>query len=155
LPGSRKQELDRVLPEMARTADKFPQFQFVVAGAPAFNARDYSPYLGGREIPVVFNSTYNLLLNSAAAVVTSGTATLETALLKIPQVVVYKGNAVSVSIARLLVKIKYISLVNLIMNDGIVKELIQQDCNPKAISSELDMLLNDHLYRTGMMINYD
>lgn len=155
LPGSRKQELDRVLPEMVKAADSFPGFQFVVAGAPTFTEDDYLPYLNGRKIPVIFNATYNLLRNSRAAVVTSGTATLETALLKIPQVVVYKGNPLSIAIARLLVKIKFISLVNLVMNEAVVKELIQEDCNSTMIARELDMMLNDKLYRTGMLINYD
>lgn len=155
LPGSRKQELERVLPEMVKAADKFPDYQFVIAGAPTFSAADYLPYLGGRKIDVIFNTTYNLLLNSAAAVVTSGTATLETAILKVPQVVVYKGNPVSIAIARMLVNIKFISLVNLVMDDTVVKELIQEDCNSVAIAKELDLLLNDQLYRTGMLINYD
>lgn len=155
LPGSRKQELDRVLPEIIKASDRFKEYQFIIAGAPSFGNEDYQPYLGGRRIPVIFNETYNLLLNSKAAVVTSGTATLETALLKIPQVVVYKGNPVSIAIARMLVDIKYISLVNLIMDDTVVKELIQQDCNATSIANELDMILHDHLYRTGMLINYD
>ena len=155
LPGSRKQELDRVLPEMVKAADSFPDFQFVIAGAPTFTADDYLPYLNGRKIPVIFDATYNLLRNSKAAVVTSGTATLETALLKIPQVVVYKGNPVSIAIARMLVNIKYISLVNLVMNEKVVKELIQEECNSVMIARELDMILNDKLYRTGMLINYD
>ena len=155
LPGSRKQELDRVLPEMVKTADRFPEFQFVIAGAPTFTADDYLPYLNGRKIPVIFNATYNLLRNSKAAVVTSGTATLETALLKTPQVVVYRGNTVSIAIARILVNIKFISLVNLVMNDAVVKELIQEDCNSSMIARELDLILNDHLFRTRMLINYD
>ena len=155
LPGSRKQELDRVLPEMVKAADRFSEYQFVIAGAPTFTADDYLSYLNGRNIPVIFNATYNLLLNSKAAVVTSGTATLETALLKVPQVVVYKGNPISIAIARILVNIKFISLVNLVMNDAVVKELIQEDCNSMMIARELDMILNDNLYRTGMLINYD
>jgi lipid-A-disaccharide synthase len=155
LPGSRKQELERVLPEMVRTADRFPEYQFVIAGAPSFTEEDYSAYLEGRKIPVIFNATYNLLLNSKAAIVTSGTATLETALLKIPQVVVYKGNPVSIAIARMLVKIKYISLVNLVMDQTIVKELIQEECTSRIIGNELDLILNDPLYRTEMLINYD
>lgn len=154
LPGSRKQELERVLPEMLGTASRFPQYQFVIAGAPSFCEDDYIQYLGGRKIPVIFGATYNLLLNSKAALVTSGTATLETALLGIPQVVLYKGNPVSIAIARMLVKIRYISLVNLVMNEGIVKELIQQDCISSKIGDELDLILNDTNYRTGMLINY-
>lgn len=155
LPGSRKQELERVLPEMVKTADRFPEFQFIIAGAPSFSEEDYLAYLQGRKIPVIFNATYNLLLNSKAAIVTSGTATLETALLKIPQVVVYKGNPLSIAIARLLVKIKYISLVNLVMDQTIVKELIQEQCTSSIIGDELDLILNDPLYRTEMLINYD
>ncbi|MES3016912.1 MAG: lipid-A-disaccharide synthase [Bacteroidota bacterium] len=155
LPGSRKQELDRLLPEMVKAADRFPDYQFVIAGAPTFTVDDYLPYLNGRDIPVIFNATYNLVRNSKAAVVTSGTATLETALLKTPQVVVYKGHTVSIAIARILVSIKFISLVNLIMDDAVVKELIQEDCNGKMIAQELDMILHDDLYRTRMLINYD
>jgi len=155
LPGSRKQELERVLPEMVRTADRFPEFQFVIAGAPSLSEEDYSGYMEGRKIEIIFNATYNLLLNSKAAIVTSGTATLETALLKIPQVVVYKGNPVSIAIARMLVKIKYISLVNLVMDQSIVKELIQEECTSRTIGDELDLILNDLLYRTEMLINYD
>jgi len=155
LPGSRKQELNRVLPEMIKAADKLPEFQFVIAGAPTFTKEDYLPFLNGHRIPIIFDATYNLLRNSKAAIVTSGTATLETALLKIPQVVVYKGNPVSIAIARLLVNIKFISLVNLVMNEAVVKELIQEDCNSVMIARELDMILNDKLYRTGMLINYD
>jgi len=155
LPGSRKQELDRVLPEMVKVTDDFPAYQFVIAGAPTFQEHNYALYLGGRKIPVIFNATYNLLLNSKAAIVTSGTATLEAGLLKTPQVVVYKGNPLSIAIARMLVNIKFISLVNLVMDSAIVKELIQEDCNSKKISQELDMILHDHLYATGMQINYD
>jgi lipid-A-disaccharide synthase len=155
LPGSRKQELERVLPEMVKTADRFPEFQFVIAGAPSFSEEDYSTYLEGRKIAVIFNATYNLLLNSKAAIVTSGTATLETALLKIPQVVVYKGNPLSIAIARMLVKIKYISLVNLVMDQTIVKELIQEQCTSIIIGDELDLILNDLNYRTKMLVNYD
>lgn len=155
LPGSRKQELERVLPEMIKTADRFSEFQFVIAGAPSFGEEAYSSYLKGRKITVIFNQTYNLLLNSKAAIVTSGTATLETALLKIPQIVVYKGNPVSIAIARALVKIKYISLVNLVMDQAIVKELIQEECTSQKIGDELDLILNDIPYRTAMLINYD
>ena len=155
LPGSRKQELDKVLPEMVLLSDRFPDYQFVIAGAPSFTYEEYKPFLKGRKIPIIFNNTYNLLYNSRAAVVTSGTATLETALLKTPQVVVYKGNSISVAIARFLVKIKFISLVNLIMDEEIVKELIQADCNPAKIAEELDLILHDPLYRTRMLINYD
>ncbi len=155
LPGSRRQELNKVLPEMLAVAERFPEYQFVIAGAPAFKAEDYNSYFMGKTFPVIFNNTYSLLTSSRAALVTSGTATLETALLKIPQVVLYKGNSISVAIARMLVKIKFISLVNLIMDEEVVKELIQEDCNPSKISEELDLVLHDALYRTKMLINYD
>jgi lipid-A-disaccharide synthase len=155
LPGSRRQELDRVLPEMLKTTNRFPNFQFAIAGAPSFSEYDYQKYLGGKNIPIIFNSTYNLLLNSEAAVVTSGTATLETALLKTPQVVVYKGNPISIGIARMLVNIKYISLVNLVMDDDVVKELIQEDCSGEKIGAELDLILNDEDHRSKMMQKYD
>lgn len=155
LPGSRKQELERVLPEMLKASDRFPQYQFVIAGAPSFTLAHYQTYLGERTIPVVFNATYNLLLHARAALVTSGTATLETGLLRVPQLVLYKGNALSIGIARMLVNIKFISLVNLIMNEGIVKELIQEDCTAETIAKELDLILEDTLTRTGMLINYD
>jgi lipid-A-disaccharide synthase len=155
LPGSRKQELSKILPEMVKLTDSFPEHQFVIAGAPNFNREDYQPFIGARNIPVVFNETYNLLLNSGAAVVTSGTATLETALLRIPQVVVYKGNPISITIARMLVKIRFISLVNLVMDDEVVKELIQEDCTAKKIAGELANILYDPLYLTQMLINYD
>lgn len=155
LPGSRRQELDKVLPEMLKTVDRFPDRQFAIAGAPSFSEKDYQQYLGGKKIPIIFNATYNLLLNSEAAVVTSGTATLETALLKIPQAVVYKGNRISISIARLLVNIKYISLVNLVMDATVVKELIQEDCSGEKIGDELDLILNNQNYRARMMQNYD
>jgi lipid-A-disaccharide synthase len=155
LPGSRKQELNKLLPDMVAVADRFPQYQFVVAGAPGFTREDYQTYIGDRNIQVIFNETYNLLLHSIAAVVASGTATLETALLKVPQVVVYKGNSLSIAIARLLIKIRFISLVNLIMNEEVVKELIQNDCNTDKIEEELNFLLHDPLYRTRMLINYD
>jgi len=155
LPGSRRQELKRLLTDMLQVSDDFPDYQFVIAGAPSFSIDDYQPFIGGRQIPVLFDQTYNLLLHAKAAIVTSGTATLETALFKVPQVVVYKGGRISVAIARLLVKIKFISLVNLIMGQEIVKELIQENCTPKSIKMELERLLQDSFYRGQMLGHYD
>ncbi|HYK77415.1 MAG TPA: lipid-A-disaccharide synthase [Daejeonella sp.] len=155
LPGSRKQELNKLLPVMLQVADFFPAYQFVIAGAPCFKPEEYQSYIGQRDIPVVFNETYNLLLHSRAALVTSGTATLETALLKIPEVVLYKANALTIAVGRLLVKIRFISLVNLIMDQLVVKELIQQDCTPKKIAAELEDILHDPVYRTRMLLQYD
>jgi lipid-A-disaccharide synthase len=155
LPGSRKQEINYLLPDMLAVADQFPDYQFVIAGAPSFNADYYQQYLKGKPILVLFDATYDILNNAYAAIVASGTATLETALFNVPQVVVYKGNPISIGIARMVIKINFISLVNLIVNKGIIKELIQQDCNPKAIGAELDSILNDPGYRKVMLANYD
>lgn len=155
LPGSRKQELVNILPDMVAVSDRFPNNQFIIAGAPTFTIDDYKPYIGERNIKVIFNNTYNLLLHSEAAIVASGTATLETALLKTPQIVVYKGNTISIAIARMVIKIRFISLVNLIMNDLVVKELIQNDCTSTSIADELNNILFDKTYRTKMLINYD
>lgn len=155
LPGSRKQEISRLLPDMVQVAARFPEYQFVVAGAPAFNPEYYQLYLNGANLPIVFDATYDLLTHAHAAIVASGTATLETALFNVPQVVVYKGSAVSIAIGRLVIAVKYISLVNLIMNKLVVKELIQQDCNPDKINAELQPLLTDSPQRTQMLAGYD
>ena len=155
LPGSRKQEISRLLPDMLGVTDQFPDHQFVIAGAPSFQKKYYDQFLGSKNISIVFNATYDLLKNADAAVVASGTATLETALFDVPQVVVYKGNNISITIARMVVKIKFISLVNLIMNKLVVKELIQQDCTPQTIATELDLIINNSNYRKKMLNNYD
>lgn len=155
LPGSRKQEISYLLPDILSVTEQFPEHQFVIAGAPSFNNEFYKQFLEGKNIPVLFNATYDLLTNSEAAIVASGTATLEAALFNIPQVVVYKGNNISIGIARMVVKIKYISLVNLIMNIPVVKELIQQDCNGQNIGAELNLIINDKSYRNSMLNNYD
>ncbi len=153
LPGSRKQEIAYILPVMLSVVDSFTEFQFVIAGAPSFSSDFYLPYTPGKNIPIVFSQTYNLLQNAEAALVTSGTATLETALLNIPQVVLYKGSKISIAIARLLVDIKFISLVNLIMGKGIVKELIQEDCNSEMLKTQLNFILAGEK-RTKMLLDY-
>lgn len=155
LPGSRRQEISRLLPDMVQVAARFPQYQVVIAGAPSFNSAYYDEHLGGQQIPLVFNATYNLLTNARAAIVASGTATLETALFNVPQVVVYKGGAISIAIARIVIAVKYISLVNLIMDKPVVKELIQGDCNPEQISAELSLLAEDTPQRAQMLAGYD
>jgi lipid-A-disaccharide synthase len=155
LPGSRRQEINYLLPDMIALADKFPDHQFVIAGAPSFKIDFYQQYMNGSSIPVLFNSTYDLLKNAKAAVVASGTATLETALFHVPQVVVYKGHPITIGIARALIKIRFISLVNLIMDRLVVKELIQGDYNLETAATELNMLLNDEAYRTSMLNNYN
>jgi lipid-A-disaccharide synthase len=154
LPGSRKQEIERLLPVMLSTLKKFPDYQFVIAGAPGFEPAYYAQFTGGNVVPLMFGQTYNLLHHAHAAIVASGTATLETALFKVPQVVVYKGGAISIAIARMLVKIKFISLVNLIMDKKVVTELIQEDCNTDLLSSTLSEILEGPV-RTRMLLDYN
>lgn len=154
LPGSRKQEISRLLPDMIAVARKWTGYQFIVAGAPSFETTYYEPWLKDTGIPVLFHATYDLLNHAEAAVVASGTATLETALFNVPQIVVYKGNPISIAIARAVVKIRFISLVNLIMDKRVVKELIQQDCNQDNIHEELQLILNDKPYRNKMLDDY-
>jgi lipid-A-disaccharide synthase len=137
LPGSRKQEIERLLPVMLSAVEHFPDYQFVVAAAPTFDEAYYHQFIGEKAVKLAFSQTYDLLATASAALVASGTATLETALFRVPQVVVYKGGTISIAIARLLVKIKFISLVNLIMDKKVVTELIQEDCNTKNITQEL------------------
>lgn len=141
LPGSRVQEIERLLPVMLSLTAQLPAYHFVIAGAPAFNEAYYQQFIGDKKVSLVFNQTYDLLHRAAAAVVASGTATLETALFKVPQVVVYKGGRISIAIARMVVKIRFISLVNLIMDKKVVEELIQEDCNPEKVYSCLYPLL--------------
>jgi len=142
LPGSRVQEIERLLPVMLTLTEQLPGYQFVVAAAPAFTADYYQQFIGSKKVKLVFNQTYDLLHHAQAAVVASGTANLETALLKIPQVVVYKGSPISIAIARMVVKIRFISLVNLIMDRKVVEELIQEDCNPTKVFQSLSVLLD-------------
>ncbi|MBL7888279.1 MAG: lipid-A-disaccharide synthase [Bacteroidia bacterium] len=141
LPGSRKQEVSVMLPLMLSMKKHYPNYQFVIAGAPSLPKEFYSPFLAGFDIPLIFGKTYQLLKQSKAALVTSGTATLETALFGVPEVVCYKGGKVSYLIARQLIKVKFISLVNLIMDKEIVKELIQDELNEMNLKLELDKLL--------------
>lgn len=155
LPGSRKMEIDAILPEMVDLYYAFPAHQFVLAGAPNFSEEYYKKYLGDLPISIVFNQTYDLLKNAQAAVVTSGTATLETGILKVPQVVVYKANPISILIARKLIKVRFISLVNLINNFLSVRELIQKDCTTTDIRDELKELTMNPAYRASVMENYD
>jgi lipid-A-disaccharide synthase len=155
LPGSRKQEISRLLPDMIAVAQKWPGYQFIIAGAPSFNKAYYDQYLQGSQIKLIFNSTYDLLNIAHAAIVASGTATLETALFNLPQVVVYKSSTISITIGRMVIRVKYISLVNLIMYSLVVKELIQRDCNPEKINDEMNLILNDEIYRDNMLAGYN
>jgi lipid-A-disaccharide synthase len=143
LPGSRRQEVRLKLPVMLQVAERFPQCRFVVAQAPGLDDAFLASFLSGRKgVEVRKGDTYGLLLEADAALVTSGTATLETALFGVPQVVCYKGNPLSYRIAKRLVKIRYISLVNLIMDREVVRELIQDDLTPDNLARELATILD-------------
>jgi lipid-A-disaccharide synthase len=142
LPGSRQQEILKKLPIMLEVAKHFPHYQFVVAKAPGLEESFYTELLAPyKNVTAVVNKTYELLSQSKAALVTSGTATLETALFAVPEVICYKGNAISYKIAKALVKIKYIGLVNLIMDKEVVKELIQHELTVENLKKELNELL--------------
>lgn len=155
LPGSRKQEILIKLPIMLEASRAFPQFQFAVAMAPGQEDSFYAPLLQGYpNVTAVRNKTYQLLLQSTAAFVTSGTATLETALFGVPEVVCYKGSNISYQIARRLIKVKYISLVNLIMDKLVVKELIQQELTPANLHHELEDLLNNPTRQQQLRTDY-
>lgn len=153
LPGSRKMELDKILPNMLSAAKQFDQYQIVIAGASNLPTSYYDKFeLANYKI--IFGKTYDLLAHADIAMVTSGTATLETALFNVPQVVCYRANALSVTIARWLVDIKYISLVNLIMDNKVVTELIQEECTPKRIAEELQKIEKDTTGRNLMLQQY-
>ena len=145
LPGSRKQEISTMLPIMLRIIPKFPNYQFIIGAAPSITTEFYESILTKSpqaSVRMVRGATYPLMKTAHAALVTSGTATLETALFNTPEVVCYKGSKVSYWIARRLVKIKYISLVNLILDRPLVKELIQQALTPQQLSQELRKILD-------------
>lgn len=155
LPGSRKQEVTRMLEIMLKVVDKFPDYQFVIGCAPSLPESFYRSLIGNEDVQLVFNKTYQLLQVASAAVVTSGTATLETALLYVPEVVCYKGNKISYLIAKNLIKVKYISLVNLIMDKPVLKELIQNDLTPENIEEELKYLLTNHKKQRQLLEDYE
>jgi len=141
LPGSRGQEISRVLPILLTVCGKFKAHQFIIAGAPHIEGKFYETIIKNQSVKVIVDDTYNLLNQSVAALVTSGTATLETALFKVPQIVCYKGNSLSYQIGKKLIKVKYISLVNLIMDELVVAELIQDDLNTERLVEELELLI--------------
>lgn len=153
LPGSRKQEITKILSVMLSLVDHYPEHQFVIAGAPSQDYSFYEPFIQSTNVKFIPNKTYDLLSISMAALVTSGTATLETALFKIPQVVCYKGSTISYQIAKRIITLKFISLVNLIMDREVVTELIQNDFNKKRLKHELDAILNTE-NRKKMFLDY-
>ena len=143
LPGSRKQEIATMLPIMLQVVNDFPENQFVVAGVNSIEKTFYDELIGNANVDLIFDQTYSLLSISKAALVTSGTATMETALFNVPQVVCYKGSSLSYFIARRLVDVKYIAIVNLVLDRPLVKELIQQDLNKENLTAELKRILFD------------
>jgi lipid-A-disaccharide synthase len=155
LPGSRRQEVKRTLPVMLKAASHFPDYQFVIAGVSSLDKSLYKDIMGNSDVFFVENQTYDLLLNSSAALVTSGTATLETALLSVPEVVCYKATNFSYRLAKWMIKVKFISLVNLIMDREVVKELIQGDLNEDNLVKELDQLLHNGKRQRQLLEDYE
>lgn len=153
LPGSRKQEISKMLEVMLSVTKDFKDYQFVIAGAPSQDAAFYSKFTKKQNVNLVMNRTYDILSLATAALVTSGTATLETALFKVPEVVCYKGSTISYQIAKRVINLDYISLVNLIMDKPVVKELIQGDFNTKTLKKELDIIL-DETNRQNLFLDY-
>ncbi|MFV5699590.1 lipid-A-disaccharide synthase [Flavobacterium sp. ZT3R17] len=154
LPGSRKQEITKMLSVMLSVVNDFPEYQFVIAGAPSQEYSFYENFISNENIKFISNKTYDLLQNATAALVTSGTATLETALFKVPEVVCYKGSWASYQIAKRIITLKYISLVNLIMDEEVVTELIQEDCTTKRILEELKKILESS-HRKQLLEKYN
>ena len=155
LPGSRKQEVKRMLPIMLEVVPQFPDYQFVVAGVSSLDKSLYKKIMGNKDAFLVENQTYELLQNSSAAVVTSGTATLETALFTVPEVVCYKSTGISYLLAKWMIKVKFISLVNLVMDKEVVKELIQCELKKDSIVDELDKLLHNSKRQRQLLEDYD
>jgi len=154
LPGSRRQEIVTKLPVMMQMVKYYPQYTFVIAKAPALPDELYTGIIGDKDVLFLQNQTYNILKQAKAALVTSGTATLETALFGVPQVVCYKAEPISFWIAKRIVKVKYISLVNLIMDKPVVTELIQGDLNETKLKAELDKILNEGPEQQAMKRDY-
>ncbi len=158
LAGSRKQELSNVLPTMIEMIDHFPKYQFIIAGAPSFTIADYTPFIKDKDVKVLFHQTYEIAQQAHGALVTSGTATLETALLNCPQIVCYKmwgGKTITKLVKKFILKVKHISLVNLILNCEGVKELVQDELNFTNVKNELNLLLNNQDYRINIFNHYN
>jgi lipid-A-disaccharide synthase len=154
LPGSRKQEINRILPLMMQVMSRFPNHQFIIGGAPGIDAEFYKPFLN-QQVKVVFGKTYDLMMHAKGAIVCSGTATLETALYNVPQVCGYVANPVSYRIARMLIKnIKYISLVNLCLDKPAIVELIQNDFTIDKVTDELNAVLPSGRKHHDLMNDY-
>jgi lipid-A-disaccharide synthase len=157
LAGSRRQEIKDNLPDMIRAAASFPDYQLVLAGAPGISPEYYKEYVGNSDVKIIFNRTYPLLRHAEAALVTSGTATLETALFRVPQAVCYHTpiGKVIAFLKRHVLKVKYISLVNLIADREVVKELVADTMTVEQVRAELRRILYDGEYRRQMLSGYD
>ncbi len=153
LPGSRSQEIKTLLPTMLSITDEYPAYQFVIAGVSSVDKRHYDEAMHLNNIHLVIDETHDLLQHAFSAIVASGTATLETALYEVPQVVCYRGSHLNYLIARRLIKVSYISLVNLILEENLVTELIQDDFRPDRVISELEMILSGEK-RTQVLRGY-
>ena len=155
--GSRKQEIKDNLPDMIRAAASFPEYQLVLAGAPGIAPEYYKEYVGNADVKIIFNRTYPLLRHAEAALVTSGTATLETALFRVPQAVCYHTpiGKVIAFLKRHVLKVRYISLVNLIADREVVKELVADTMTVEQIRAELQRILCDEAYRRQMLDGYE
>jgi lipid-A-disaccharide synthase len=154
LPGSRKQEIAKMLGIMLQAREYFPDYQFVVAAVASISPEFYKKYSKHVPVSIVYDQTYDLVKLADAAIVTSGTATLETALLGTPQVVCYKGSHLSYLVARMVVHVKFISLVNLIMDKTVINELIQDNLTKENLVIELKRMLHDHQYRETILHDY-
>ncbi|MES2588180.1 MAG: lipid-A-disaccharide synthase [Bacteroidota bacterium] len=154
LPGSRKQEIRVKLPLMLEAVKNYANYEILIAGAPSLDEDFYKPFLIHSNIKIIHGSTYDILNLAEAALVTSGTATLETALFNVPEVVCYKASSISYQIAKKLIKIKFISLVNLIMDKEVVRELIQNECNAKLIEEEFSKIILGGEKREKMLNDY-
>jgi lipid-A-disaccharide synthase len=156
LPGSRKGEISVLLPTMLEAAAQFPQFQCVIAGAPNMGIEFYQPFMSGSQVPVIWGKTYDILVHSRAAIVSSGTATLETAILNVPQVVVYRltPSWLFNFLKYFFLKTKFVSLVNIILEKEAVKELIQWDFTLKKVVQELRNILDNPEYEKRILADY-
>jgi lipid-A-disaccharide synthase len=154
LAGSRKMEISHCLPEMLNACRNFTGYELVLAGAPSISAEYYEPFIRGKNVKLIFGQTYDLLSRAKAAIVVSGTATLETALFGVPEVVIYKLSTPTYIIGRPFLRIPYFSLVNIVMEGEVVKELLQFNL-ARDIRAETGKLLNDKTYRSKMLTNFE
>lgn len=154
LPGSRVQEIKTILSVQMTLVEKFPDFDFVIAGLNNHKEELYREFMSDIDVKIIYNQIYSILSVSYCAIVCSGTATLETALFSVPELVCYKANPISFAIGKMLVKLKFISLVNLILNRQAVVELLQKDWNEDRLEKEFRRIAYDERYRTEMEMNY-